>query len=634
MTGLKDRDGPPGVALISAPWPLFNRPSIQLGTLKAWLRLRFPSLNIEAFHLYLRVADSVGYPLYHEISHRTWIAEAVYGALLYPDRREAIETLFFRSLPGRLKRIRPDFDAIVRNVALETDAFLAETEWNRYGLAGFSICLCQLTASLYLIKRVKRVFPELPVVVGGSVVSGDATARLLSAFPEIDYVVHGEGEKPLAALVDALLLGSGRSAPERIDGVMTARREGRGEPFSFSQLDDLENLPIPDYDDYMEMIDRLSPQKRFFPTLPAEVSRGCWWQRPRTGKPGRGCAFCNLNLQWDGYRTKEAAQVVGEIDRLTSRHRTLSVAFTDNLLPLRGSENIFSRLADGGKDLRLFGEIRAATPKTVLRTMRKAGLIEVQIGIEALSSRLLRKMGKGTTAMENLEAMKHCEALGIRNFSNLILNFPGSDAADVEETLRTLEFAGSFRPLKAVSFWLGRGSPVCRDPRRYGIRVVSNHPNYRILFPPEIVSAVRFTLQAYRGDLGRQRRLWAPVKRGLAQWKRSYSSLRRETEGEPILSYRDGREFLIIRRNRVGAEPETHRLVGSSREIFLFCDRARSAKRIGLRFRRLPEDRIREFLDMMVEKRLMFREGDRYLSLAVPAGGDRNEFCNLPTGTR
>mgnify|MGYP000427498321 CR=1 FL=1 len=34
---------------------------------------------------------------------------------------------------------------------------------------------------------------------------------------------------------------------------------------------------------------------------------------------------------------------------------------------------------------------------------------------------------------QNLEIMKHCEMLGLKNSSNLIVGFPGSDAKDVAE---------------------------------------------------------------------------------------------------------------------------------------------------------------------------------------------------------
>ena len=118
--------------------------------------------------------------------------------------------------------------------------------------------------------------------------------------------------------------------------------------------------------------------------------------------------------------------------------------------------------------------------------MRAAGLRKVQVGIEALSTRLLRKLHKGTTAIQNLEIMKHCEALGIANLSNLILHFPLSDAQDVEETLRAMKFARAFRPPKPVAFWLGLGSPVARNPSAYGIRSVANHPNWARIFPPAI----------------------------------------------------------------------------------------------------------------------------------------------------
>jgi len=129
----------------------------------------------------------------------------------------------------------------------------------------------------------------------------------------------------------------------------------------------------------------------------------------------------------------------------------------DNLLPLKTSRDIFSRIERLGKDFRLFGEIRATTPGRVLEVMQAAGMQGVQIGIEALSTRLLKKLNKGTTAIQNIEIMKHCEMTGITNSSNLILYFPGSDQEDVIETLRNLDFVLPFRPLKIVHFWLGFG---------------------------------------------------------------------------------------------------------------------------------------------------------------------------------
>jgi hypothetical protein len=214
--------------------------------------------------------------------------------------------------------------------------------------------------------------------------------------------------------------------------------------------------------------------------------------------------------------------------------------------------------------------------------------------------------------------MKHCEALKISNISNLILHFPGSDAKDVDETLRAIEFAVPFRPLRLVHFWLGYGSPVWQNFRAFGLKAVLRHPNYAALFPPAICQSMRFMIQSYRGDLGYQKKLWQGVKKRVTAWKKMYAELRRGASSSPILSFRDGRDFLIIRQKRLRAEPLTHRLAGTSRNIYLFCQRHCSIENIITHFPAVGEDKILPFLRMMVDKRLMFEEDGKYLSLAVP----------------
>ena len=95
----KPKDELRKIALISTPWPLYSRPSIQLGTLKAFLHTRIPNLKIDAFHFYLSVAEAIGYRLYHEISERSWLAESMYAALLYPERIKKAEALFAKKSP-------------------------------------------------------------------------------------------------------------------------------------------------------------------------------------------------------------------------------------------------------------------------------------------------------------------------------------------------------------------------------------------------------------------------------------------------------------------------------------------------------------------------------------------------------
>ena len=605
------------IILISTPWPLFNRPSIQLGTLTSYLNREFPDLTVVAHHFYLKIAEIIGYRLYHEISGRTWLAETLYAAMLYPDRFDTIEKLFYKKAAGKPLLARLDFKDLTRRIAEATDEFINSLHWDNFSLAGFSICFCQLTSTLYVIHAIKRKNPSLAVVVGGSMFAGDAIKNVFRVFPKIDFVINGEGELPLSRLVHHLSHSADLEKISRIPGLVTPRSVKDKTEVVFNQMTDIGDLPMPDYGDYFQMLNTFSPEKTFFPILPAEASRGCRWQTQKAGTVHSGCAFCNLNRNWKGYRYKGPKQVAIEIDHLTSKYRNLSVAFMDNLMPIKTAMATFDELTRLKKDLNLFCEIRATTPKRVLEKMRSAGVSQVQIGIEALGTRLLKKLNKGTTAIQNLEIMKHCEALGIVNNANLILHFPGSDVEDMNETLQNLEFATFFRPLRLVHFWLGQGSPVSETPDAYGVKAVFNHPNYAKIFPKEIHRRIAFMLQGYRGDQGYQKKLWQPVKQAVADWQKAYTRIHQTIGDTPILSYQDGRSFMIIRQHRMAAAPLTHRLEGLSRKIYLFCEQHRGFKRILHQFNGLTEDRLILFLKMMVAKKLMFEENKKYLSLAV-----------------
>ena len=528
------------IALISTPWPLYNRPSIQLGALKAYLQSKYPDLRVEARHFYLKLAESLGYRLYQQISERTWLAESIYAALLFPERFEVIETLFNREARSKPLIKEAGLKQITTRVKKATEAYIGSLSWDDYLLAGFSVSLCQFTSSLYFIKRIKQKFPGLIIGVGGSTFSGTVAGNFFELFPAVDLVINGEGEMPLGQLVKCLKASPDLDDIPPINGVITSNSVVNGEENNtFNQLNNLNDLPPPNYDDYFTVLKTFNPDHTFFPVLPVETSRGCWWQK--TSAPGQtipknqgrftGCAFCNLNLQWQGYRHKDPARVVDEIDHLTGRYQTLSVSIVDNVLPKKTSRDVFNKVANLKKDLHLFAEIRANTSASELEVMRDAGMQELQIGIEALSTSLLKKLNKGTRAIQNLEIMRNCEALGIVNSSNLILHFPGSDETDVAETLHNLEFALPFRPLQTVNFWLGQGSPVWQNPGVYGIKAIINHPNWSQLFPGKFFRSMEFMILAYRGDLGFQEKIWRPVKKKVALWQKNMPNSNKDQQG-------------------------------------------------------------------------------------------------------
>jgi ribosomal peptide maturation radical SAM protein 1 len=605
------------IALISTPWPLFNRPSVQLGTLKAFVKQKMPGLQVDTHHVYLSIAESLGYDLYGEISERTWLAESLYAGLLYPDRKATISQFWKKRSACLALTHKHDFDELLLKLEKSSGHFLDSDDWHKNLLTGFSICLGKLTSSLYFIREIKKRVPHAKIVVGGSACAGALGESLIRTFPEIDFLIRGEGELPLVHLLKSLTITQNDSCRVPIHGLISRNRASSDQ--KISQVSDLDDLPVPEYDDYFEQVKSLGQNRAFLPKIPMEISRGCWWRKSVGPGSTSGCAFCNLNLQWKGYRAKSHDKIVKELETLTDRYRLLSVSFMDNLLPAKDLEQLFGRIREMGKDLRLFCEIRATTPLKVMAAMGAAGMHEVQVGIESLSTSLLKKINKGTTAMDNIEIMKNCETPGLPHLTgNLILSFPSSDEQDVKETLANLDFVLPFRPLKAIPFWLGYGSSVWQMPSLYGIKRVRNHPFYAHLFPPEVLRGLRLMIQGYQGGVRYQNRLWRPVREKINKWRKCYSDLHQEPGCDPILSFQDGRDFMIIRERRPGNFDMTHRLKGTSRKIYLFCRTQQSISRILSQFPGLGEEEVIPFLRMMAEKRLMFNEGERYLSLAVP----------------
>jgi len=599
------------LALISMPWPLANRPSIQLATLKSYLHQNAPDVEVDCHHPYLNVANLLGIKTYNRIAERTWVAEAVYAYLVNPEKRREIQALWQREAGGKgepageLKEMARSVDRLHRSEHLTVP-------WSSYDLIGFSISLSQFSSSLYLIWKIRALHPQCRIVVGGSNCSGELGRSLLTHIPEIDFAVSGEGELPLLDLIRGLRQGSLQKERE-CPGLLWRDSQGEIRGGGIRQLSDLRELPIPDYTDYFRELGQQSAMGTLVPALPVETSRGCWWHRARPGAGGRACRFCNLNLQWEGYRKKDPGQVAKEMETLASGHGSLRFFFVDNILNPPTTEEMFQRIAALGRSFEIFTEVRASVTRRQLLAMRRAGVTQVQIGVESLSSRLLRKLNKGTTVIQNIEVMKHCEEFGIRHHSNLILGFPGSDGDDVAETLENIAFVLPYQPLRKVRFWLGQNSPVALHPERFGIRRVANHPNYDVLLPDSLGTSLCLMVKTYVGDRRRQRQLWRPVAKAVAEWKRLHGRQQRA----PLLSFRDGGDFLLIRKRFGDSEPETYRLRGPSRDIYRFCEERQTIGEMHRQFPRFSLDRLQAFLSDLVRKRLMFQERDQVLSLAV-----------------
>jgi len=610
------------LGLIAMPWALFNRPSVQLGALKGYLAQAAPEVQVACLHPYLGLARELGLELYQQISQDVWLCEGLYAGLLFPQQREVLRGFLAKRLKNcqaagawdlaelssssAQTKLMPFgcIDRLWQKVDDHLQLWLARQNWGQFALVGFSVCFNQLLASLYAAQQIKLLQPQLPIVFGGSSCVTEMGRSLLATFPWLDYVVPGEGELALANLCQALAGQQTVLAPQ----IMSRKTPATGEPLACGQLKTLDALPTPDYDDYFSDLRREFSGEPFVPELPVEFSRGCWW-----GK----CTFCNLNLQWHGYRGKTAAQMEQEVLSLSARHGCLDFSFTDNVLPGKEAPAFFTRMAAGEKDLRFFAEIRVNQRGETLKGYRQGGLLAVQAGIEALSQGLLARMRKGATVMENLALMKESLALGIRLDGNLITCFPQSTEAEVAETLVNLDFVLPFTPLTAATFFLGYGCEVACKPEAYGIRAMVQHPHNRKLFPPQLLPSLTLLINDYHGDRAHQRRLWQPVVKKIRVWQQFHEARRSPAHLLPPLSYRDAGNFLLIRQELPGQAALHHRLRGASRAIYLACETIVEFAELARLFPQLSPAQLATFLEELAAKRLLFTQGTRYLALAV-----------------
>lgn len=585
------------IALISMPWSIFNRPSIQLGTLKSFLE-RESDYTVDAFHPYLHTAKAIGTTTYSKLAFSGWAGEALFSPLLFPEKRTDARKLFQESITGAIDPA-PDFEQLVAVMEHHLEQWLAQNDLKQYDLVGFTVCFSQLLPSLYLARKIKERMPKMPIVFGGSSCSGPLAASLAEHFQEVDYVIDGEGEGSLLQLC-RFLQAKEQSLPQTVHTrLSTPHTDIAPAP---QRLDD---LPYPDFSSYFHEMRQVFPSQPFIPVLPLEFSRGCWWNK---------CTFCNLNLQWHDYRFKNSRRMTEETLHLAKAYESLHFTFTDNALPPREADRFFAALAESDMDFDFFAEIRALTKPEQLKLYRLGGLRTVQVGIEALSSSLLKKMEKGTTAIDNIAAMKLCCQYGIRLEGNLITDFPTTTEAEITETLHHLDFVLPYPPMEPATFFLGLGSPIYDRSKEFSIQAILPHAKNKKLFPKTYLQGMDMLLNSYRGDRKRQHAMWAPVRQKIKDWQHFHS---KRPQGRPPLFYRDGSTFLIIRQETGTGKPLLHRLRGLSRKIYLSCATPTRIEDLLAAFPKITEPALRNFINDLCAKRLMFQENGRVLSLAI-----------------
>ena len=608
------RNSPTRINLISMPWALFNRPSIQLGTLKSYLATRTNWLTVDTTHPYLEVASILGTELYHWISQNPWVSESLYAPHIFPEMKKSAEALAtdYASKSGAEINTLFNFNQIHEKLEVHLRNWISSYDWSQYKIVGFSVCFNQLLASLAAARLIKKKFPHVSIVFGGSSCVAAAGKSILETFDFVDFVIQGEGEKDLLELCEYISRRCDNFPQNILSAKPSQHDSNLNEPAVSSQLPSLEPLTVPDYDDYFSDQKKWFPENPFIPVLPVEFSRGCWWNK---------CAFCNLNLQWCGYRNKKASQMIEEVTTLSAKYGCLDFTFTDNMIPPQESLHFFRSTSELHADFSFFAEIRSIGEKKsiadIFSLYRSGGLSTIQVGIESLSNTLLKKMHKGVSVIENIATMRAAHEHSLKLEGNLIIQFPGSTQSEVDETLENLDYVFPYSPLTNAAFFLGHDSPVYISPEKFGIKAILNHANNIKLFPKEVLEKLNLIVRDYRGDRTYQKIIWQPVLAKIKKWHEYHEKRKISAQHKPLLCYRDGGDFLLVRQELIDTTILNHRFKGASRQIYLFCTQIRTDTELFDKFPTISQHKILVFLTELKKKRLVFSDKNRYLALAI-----------------
>ena len=364
--------------------------------------------------------------LHQEDVHVAPIGLYYIGALLKANGH-AVEILNLQGLKGAPERI---------------SALLADKQPD---LVGFSILNANRWGGIEIARLAKALNPAVITVFGG-VTPTFLWHHFLTHFPEIDYVVVGEGEYPLLHLVQALEKTPAPD-PAAIRGLAWRKR---GCPVCNPAPEPIRNL------------DALPQPARYFRFQHVALTRGC---------PGN-CTFCGSPLFW-GRRVRfhSSGYFVDQLELLYRQGVTFFYVSDDTFMVSAKRviaicrEIIRRRLPISWAAISRVDLVRPE----VLAWMRRAGCTQISYGVESGSAAIRQSLNKPLETEQIKRAFDLTVRHGIFSRAYFIYGCPGESDATVAETLALI---AAIKPLSVIFYVLDvfPGTALYSDfCRRFGL---------------------------------------------------------------------------------------------------------------------------------------------------------------------
>lgn len=619
------------VALVSVPFGIVGQPSLGLSLLKQTL----PPGAATVLYLTLPLARQIGLFTYNWIAELQPFFTALLGEWIFSgalteeapgDAQRYLDEILLPPTARWFADVseNPSFLSLVpegvvkdvlriRSMAGDyLDACADRILECRPRIVGLTSVFQQQAAALALACRLKERDPGVSIVMGGSNCEGTLGLATVRRFAAVDAVVSGEGEVVFPQIVARLLAGE---PLEGLPGVYTrtssATVDRRAEPPNAPSPRHMDDLPLPDFDDFFGQYRESGLSRLLQPKLLLETSRGCWWGAKQH------CTFCGLNGSGMAFRSKTPERALAEIRAFTHRYPGLFLDMADLILDMRYFGTLLPRLAEEGLRLRMFYEVKANLKKEQVRQLRAAGVIAIQPGIESLSDEVLRIMRKGVTALQNLQLLKWCAEFGVQPYWNMIWGFPGEPPEEYGRMAELLPLLHHLPPPASMStIFLERFSPNFFQSEELGFADVRPASSYSHLYPmasADLTDLAYFF--EYRYQDGRTIAAYTrPLMRRIVEWQEAHSRSR--------LTFFDQGDRLLLFDSRATAARPLAVVEGLSRKLYLACDSIQSIDhlcRLAAAEQGADQpERVEEILQPLIGSGYLVRQGNFVLALAIP----------------
>lgn len=334
---------------------------------------------------------------------------------------------------------------------------------------------CNYTADVptvrNLVKAVrKEVGKDVPIIIGGHHISLRPEDMFI---PEVSAVVVGPGEIPFQNIVRAW---GEKHSLERVPNIWYQNKEGEFK----SNVPPLKISPKFTYD-AESMNERPSP-RRDLVTQYRDEYYFLYYPDPYSVETARGCrfrcSFCSVwNFHGGEYDVESSNRTVQEIVSLGERAKYVNLvddlAFTD----INAAKETADEMLRLGINKRYWAQIRAdnvwpRNPKKRLdnqitfEKLAEAGLDMVLIGLESFDPQELKRVNKGSSVEQNIQAVKFLRSIGVKIWAAQIV-FPNWTVEDFDRAIQINQELGVECPQFTILTPLP-GTPDYDNAKKHG----------------------------------------------------------------------------------------------------------------------------------------------------------------------